>query len=144
MISEPSYALLKMVESAPDGLFLSGDDQARASALAKQGLLEQKFKQRDDHGPWSYAYFLTPLGKDAILAFEKEREKNAREDAEKEAKDTLEEKRRRRDARRSWIQWVFGGLFTLLVAIIGTILGAFLSTETHWLDWLPGIWKRFL
>lgn len=75
---------------------------------------------------------LTPSGLSYLLSLQQQFEQQSREEEARQKTLRLERKRIRKDARRSWWQWLLSGLLSLLLVF----LGAYLTLSTSWFNWL--------
>ena len=67
------------------------------------------------------AYKITPLGLDALSAEEQRRAERAEQERKAALKQHAEERRRREDVRRTWIQWTITTLLTVLSFFAGAL-----------------------
>lgn len=64
----------------------------------------------------------------ALLAHKK----RAEQEAKQALKDQLEDKRRRKDARRSWVQWTI----TTIISLMSFFTGAIVEVFTGFMEWV--------
>jgi hypothetical protein len=74
-------------------------------------------------------------GEDALRAAEEEDEQHAAEKADRDRKEALEQKRWRKDARRSWVQWTV----TTVLTIASFFAGAAVEKLTGFVEWIAAI-----
>ena len=141
MISERDYSTLIAIR---DNRVTSENqiefvDTQRLESLIQRGLVSPCiYESSVDGNEWMVAlrskvqYLLTPIGEDEVSAFEK----NAVKDAEREEKERLKEQRedkwKRKDARRSWLQFVINAL----IAVIFFTLGVLVDDSTPLKKWI--------
>lgn len=118
VICQKSYLTIDEVE-AQFGI----DGYNRARRLLDDGLLQHAF----DRSAGTEGFTISLKGKDFLETYRHLLEEKAEQRAKTEQQQTLQEqladKRWRKDARRSWIQWTI----TTLLAIVSFVLGAMLE-----------------
>lgn len=77
-------------------------------------------------------FVLTEQGLARLTQLQDRLDQQARDEEYRQQALRLERKRSRKDARRSWWQWLLSGLF----GVLGLFLGAYLTLSTRWFDWL--------
>lgn len=104
------------------------EDRAVITSFAERGYLQRYIRG---------AIRIKELGLTALTAEEERREHYAQQQREEALQKQTEDKRHRKDARRSWVQLgiqVAVSLFTLF-------LGAYLAGQTTFMDWFLRLFK---
>lgn len=105
-------------------------------SLESMGFIEvSSYDVSDDGDVRISAYEITPCGRDSLAAFHKQQHERACEEAEKRRKETLEEESRRKDARRSWVQWTI----TTVLTIASFFTGAVVEMFTGFIEWIASL-----
>lgn len=136
MLSENLAEVLAFVKSSPHGkayrseLLLRVDSESTLSLLVQRGLLKSAFLDSDPF------YRLTPEGEQTLIdwrsAAEEARRKHSEQEAKQDLKDQLEDKRWRKDARRSWVQWTI----TTILSVLSFFAGAIAEVFTGFMEWV--------
>ena len=104
--------------------FMRNEDESHRMLRMK----DKGYFSTSSGGKW----FFSEEGLAAYHASQEQREEEAEENHRREAQQQREDKRYRKDARRSWIHL---GI-TITSDILGILLGAYLAHATSWFDWL--------
>ena len=144
MISEENAKVLAFfVQHAEDGVpedrIPEWIDGRRIADLHAKKLLERRTVVPPGKEPLYprglSAYAIPPAGKDALAAFLKDDEQRAREEADKHSEKALEDKRWRKDARRSWVQWTV----TTILTAASFFAGAIVEMLTGFIEWIVAL-----
>ncbi len=136
--------ILQFILDAPTGFvsytalreFIGDRAHQRIESLESMGFIEvSSYDVSDDGDVRVSAYEITPCGRDSLAAFHKQQHERACEEAEKRRKETLEEESRRKDARRSWVQWTI----TTVLTIASFFTGAVVEMFTGFIEWIASL-----
>lgn len=136
--------ILQFILDAPTGSvsstalreFIGDRAHQRIESLESMGFIEvSSYDVSDDGDVRISAYEITPCGRDSLAAFHKQQHERACEEAEKRRKETLEEESRRKDARRSWVQWTI----TTVLTIASFFTGAVVEMFTGFMEWIASL-----
>lgn len=125
MLSPQNYQLLQRFRlSSFRTNSLSSEDKERAKLLVKEGFLNlKKTGLASDSGPYVsriyYKYFwytITPLGTDALLAFEQDQEERAQQKREHDEQIAKADEDRKKQFKHDWLVAIFS-------AVVGFVLG---------------------
>lgn len=121
MLSKASYDLIRRVESfgiaMPEDRAVSAEETERLESLADSGyLVRQTLCLPSKESPRGLiGYHVSPAGKDAC-------EQYASHEVNQRAQNELSDKRWRKDATRSWVQWAVTTALTVCTFFAGAVV----------------------
>lgn len=134
MISKASYDLIRRVESFGVAMseehIASADEAERLEYLADSGYLARHTlcPPGKESPRGLIAYHVLPAGSDAC-------EQYAAHEADKHGQNELSDKRWRKDAARSWVQWAI----TTVLSVCTFFAGAIVEKLTGLIEWITSL-----
>jgi hypothetical protein len=130
VITKDSYDLILRVKSfgaaMPETHISSADEGERLEYLADCGyLVRQTLTPATEYSRAVIAYHVSPAGKDAC-------EQYAAYEEDKHTQTQLNDKRWRKDATRSWVQWTI----TTILSVLSFFAGAIVEKLTGLMEWV--------